>query len=478
MNRLTITLAALILTCWITEPALARERLAISPEEAKAIAKEAYIYGFPMVMGYKLMYNYAVDKSNPEYKGPFNKLSCEARLFTPDDKAIVTPNSDTPYCMFWMDVRAEPMVLTVPEMEPERYYSFQLIDLYTHNFGYVGTLTTGNRAGKFLIAGPDWNGKKPAGVTDVIRSETGFVFNITRTQLFGPNDLTKVKAIQDSYSLQPLSAYLGTKGPPAKAMPEFPKWVEGSQFDERFFGYLDFMMSLLKEPAEGEKRLWGRFARLGLGRGNTFDFAALPAQIQDALKEGTREALGEIEQFLGEAGSDPLASAKIFGTREFLRKSARENFGHENHYLMRAAAAHVGLYGNSAAEAIYPSYLADSDGQPYDASSNRYTIRFIKGQLPPVKAFWSLTMYDGKTQLFIKNSLDRFLLNSSMMDQFKLEEDGSLVLHIAKQLPGVGLEPNWLPAPDGPFYMVLRLYGPEHAALEGKWTPPDLQKIE
>lgn len=478
MNRLTITLAALILTCWITDPAMARERSAISPEEAKAIAKEAYIYGFPMVMGYKLMYNYAVDKSNPEYKGPFNKLSCEARLFTPDDKAIVTPNSDTPYCMFWMDVRAEPMVLTVPEMEPERYYSFQLIDLYTHNFGYVGTLTTGNRAGKFLIAGPDWNGKKPAGVTDVIRSETGFVFNITRTQLFGPNDLTKVKAIQDSYSLQPLSAYLGTKGPPAKAMPEFPKWVEGSQFDERFFGYLDFMLSLLQKPAEGEKRLWYRLARLGLGPENTFDFTGLSAQTQAALKDGIKEAFVEMEQFLVEEGGDPLASAKIFGTRKFLQKSAKDNYGHENHYLMRAAAGHIGLYGNSAAEAIYPSYLADSDGQPYDASANRYTIRFKKGQLPPVKAFWSLTMYDGKTQLFIKNSLDRYLLNSSMMDQFKLEEDGSLVLHIAKESPGAGLEPNWLPAPNGPFYMVLRLYGPETAALEGQWTAPSLQKDE
>ena len=113
----------------------------LTPEEAKAIAKEAYIYGFPLVMGYKTIYNYAVDKENPEYKSPFNKLSCVARLFTPEDKAIVTPNADTPYCMFWMDVRAEPMVLTVPEMEPERFYQFQLIDLYTHNFAYVGTLT-------------------------------------------------------------------------------------------------------------------------------------------------------------------------------------------------------------------------------------------------------------------------------------------------------------------------------------------------
>jgi hypothetical protein len=363
-------------------------------------------------------------------------------------------------------------------MEPERYYSFQLIDLNTHNFAYVGTLTTGNGAGKFLIAGPGWSGETPDGITDVIRSESGFVFNVTRTQLFGPADLPKVKAIQDSYGLQPLSAFLGTTAPPARAVPKFPKWVEGSQFDERFFGYLDFMMSLLDEPAKEEKRLWDRLARLGLGPKNTFNFTALAATTQNAVKEGIKEAFGEMERFLAKYGSDPLASAKIFGTREFLRKSAKDNYGHGNHYLMRAAAGHIGLYGNSAAEAIYPGYLAGSDGKPYDASANRYTLTFEKDKLPPVKAFWSLTMYDGKTQLLIENPLDRYLLNSPMMDQFQKEEDGSLVLHIAKESPGGDYEPNWLPAPDGPFYMVLRLYGPEPAALEGKWTPPDLQKVE
>ncbi len=203
----------------------------LTPEEAKAIAKEAYTYGFPMVMGYKTIYKYAVDKENPEYKGPFNQLSCVARLFTAEDKAIVTPNADTPYCLFWMDLRAEPLVLTLPEMEPERFYHFQLIDLYTHNFAYVGTLTTGNGAGKFLIAGPGWDGEKPEGITDVIQSETGFIFNVTRTQLFGPDDLPKVQEIQGSYDLQPLSAFLGKAAPAAAPTPDVPVWVEGSQFD-------------------------------------------------------------------------------------------------------------------------------------------------------------------------------------------------------------------------------------------------------
>jgi hypothetical protein len=450
----------------------------VTPEEARAIAKEAYVYGFPMVMNYKTIYNYVVDTENPEYKGPFNQLACEARLFTPDDKAVVTPNADTPYCMFWLDLGAEPMVLTVPEMEPERFYHFQLIDLYTHNFGYVGTLTTGNEAGTYLIAGPDWHGEKPEGITGVIRSETGIVFNVTRTQLFGPDDLAKVKEIQGSYGLQPLSAFLGTNAPAAKAIPDLPVWVEGSQFDERFFGYLDLMMALLERPGDGEEELWGRLARLGIGPENAFDFAALPAEIQEALKAGVQEGFGEIEGFIGENASDPLVSGKVFGTREFLTASAKTNYELETPSLLRSVAAHLGLYGNSAAEAIYPTYQADADQQPLDASANRYTMTFETGKLPPVKAFWSLTMYDGKTQLFIENPLDRYLLNSTMMEQLQLEEDGSLSLLIQKNSPGKAKQSNWLPAPDGPFYMVLRLYGPEESALEGEWTPPPAVRID
>ena len=131
----------------------------LTPDEARAIAKDAYIYGFPLVMNYKTLYMYTIDEQSPEYKGPFNAVSCDARVFTPEDKAVVTPNSDTPYCMFWLDLRAEPMVISVPEIEAERYYSFQLIDLYTHNFAYIGTLTTGNSAGKFLVTGPTGMGK-------------------------------------------------------------------------------------------------------------------------------------------------------------------------------------------------------------------------------------------------------------------------------------------------------------------------------
>lgn len=449
----------------------------LTPAEAKAISKEAYVYGFPMVMNYKTMYLYVVNEKSQEYKGPFNYLGCEARVFTPDDKAIVTPNSDTPYCMFWVDLRLEPVVISVPEVEPERYYSFQLIDLYTHNFAYIGTLTTGNGAGKYLIAGPDWQGQKPEGINYVINCETNIFFSVVRTQLFNPEDIDNVKKIQGEYDLQGLSAYLGQKAPPTAPRIDFPKWKEGQQFKAGFFDFFDFMLTLIK-PIEEEKELFDRFAKIGLGTDSKFDINKFSPEIAKALEQGVKEGFKELEAFIEREAKDPLASAKIFGTREFLTKSATKYYNAPNFFVMRSVAAHMGLYGNSGAEAIYPTFLVDGDGKPLNASDNTYTLTFKKEELPPVKAFWSLTMYDGATQLLVRNPLNRYLLNSAMMDQFEKETDGSIVLYIQKESPGKDKQANWLPAPAGPLYMVLRLYGPEPEALEGKWLPPVLEKVK
>jgi hypothetical protein len=450
---------------------------AVTPEEAQATAREAYVWGFPMVMNFKTLYNYVIDTSNPEYKGPFNEVSCVARLFTPQDKAVVTPNADTPYCMFWLDLRAEPQVLSVPEMEPERFYHFQLVDLYTHNFAYVGTLTTGNGAGSFLIAGPDWHGDTPEGIEKVLSSETEMVFVVTRTQLFGSDDLERVKEIQAVYELQPLSSFVGIEPPPAPPMPGFPVWQEGAQFDERFFASLDFMMTLLEEPAPGREDLWQRLARLGIGAGD-FDFAVLPSETQEAMKAGREAGFADIETFVAEHSADPLISGKLLGTRRFLEQSAAANFQSDDIDILRSVAAHMGLYGNSAAEAIYPTFLADADGNPLDGSTHSYTMTFAESQQPPVQAFWSVTMYDGTTQLFIDNPIDRYLLNSTMMDDFRFNDDGSLTLLVQRDSPGADMDSNWLPAPDGPFYLVMRLYGPEAEALEGTWTPPPVVPVE
>jgi len=237
-----IALASLIIIlsgCSI-EPEDTAKEANLNPKEATQIAKEAYIYGFPLVLNYKTMYSYSIDKKSPEYKGDFNQLACVARVYTPEDKAIVTPNSDTPYCMTWVDMRAEPVVFTIPEIEKERFYEVQLIDLYTHNAAYISTVATGNVPGQYLLTGPDWNGEIPEGITKVIPFETQFLFSIHRTQLFNPGDIDNVKKIQEAYRVEPLSAFLETKASSAAAAIDFPRWVDGAEFNAQSFNYLDF----------------------------------------------------------------------------------------------------------------------------------------------------------------------------------------------------------------------------------------------
>lgn len=448
----------------------------LTAKEAKQIAKEAYVYGFPLVLNYKTMYDYAIDKKSPDYKGDFNKLVCDARLFTPEDKTIVTPNSDTPYCMTWIDMRHEPVVFTIPKIDKERYYSVQLIDLYTHNASYISSVAK-NVPGNYLLTGPNWKGDLPKGITKAISFETDFIFSIHRTQLFNPSDIDELKKIQSAYSVEPLSAFLGSEVSSLAGEVDAPAWENGTEFTAESFKYLDFMLTLVETP-KAEQALMERFAKIGVGSDEQFDITKFSPEIQKALAAGAQEGLAAIKAFAKKESTDPLISAKIFGTRVFLNKSAKESYSLGNFFIMRAVAAQMGLYGNSGAEAIYPTYLVDTDGTPFDASKNKYTLTFKKGEFPPVEAFWSLTMYDGKTQLLIDNTLNRYLLNSPMMDDFVMNEDGSLTIYVQKYSPGKELESNWLPAPDGSFYAVLRLYGPKSEALEGKWVNPPLVKAQ
>ena len=265
---------------------------------------------------------------------------------------------------------------------------------------------------------------------------------------------------------------MGTPAPPAAPTIEFRPWVEGSQFDGRALDYLDFVLSLTgRHPSEAG--LYDRFASIGLGAG-LFDLEALDDARRQAIEAGVADGRAELETFVEEVVKDPLGSAKLFGTRDHLERSAREDFGAHDFWMLRMTAAHLGLYGNSGQEAVYPTYRFDAEGQPLNADQRRYTLTFPKGHLPPVKAFWSLTMYDGQTQLLIENALDRYLLNSTMLEQFTFGDDGSLTLVVQRDHPGMELESNWLPAPDGPFYTVLRLYGPRDEVLTGRWRHPPL----
>src|SRR5262245_46820169 len=231
----------------------------ITPAEAKAIAEEGFIYGLPIVMNYGVMYEYSVDANSPQYKAPFNQIKNEARVFTYQDTAIVTPNSDTPYSFLWMDLRAEPMVLSVPAVEKGRYYAVQLEDGNTFNYGYIGTRSTGNDAGDYLVAGPDWKGETPAGIKKVFRSTTQFSVAGYRTQLFNPADMPNVIKVQEGYKVQPLSAYLKRPPPPPPPAINFPK-IDKEMVKTGFFDYLDFALQFAP-PGPEEQEIRVKLAR-------------------------------------------------------------------------------------------------------------------------------------------------------------------------------------------------------------------------
>lgn len=433
-------------------------------EQARAIAKEAYTWGFPMVDNYRVMYSYFVDKENPEYKGAWNEVHSTARVYTPADTTIQTPNSDTPYSALGADLRTEPLVLTVPPIGQDRYYSLQFIDLYTYNVDYVGSRTTGNSGGRFLLAGPGWKGGKPDGVDGVIRMDTDLAMVLYRTQLFDPDDLDNVEKIQEGYQVTPLSAFLKQAAPPPADPIDFvpPLNREQERTSPQFFDLLGFLMRYAPAvPAEQEMR--NRFASLGIGPDRTFDADALDPATRDAVTAGMADAWADIDALKkNEVDTGKVSSAEFFGTAADLK----------GNYLYRMAGAVLGIYGNTAAEALYPNFSNDSTGAPL-TGANRYTITFPKGQLPPVNAFWSLTMYGMPQSLLVANPIDRYLVNSPMLPELSQNPDGGYTVYIQRDAPTEAAQlPNWLPAPEGPFALVMRLYWPKPDALDGNWKPP------
>jgi hypothetical protein len=392
------------------------------------------------------------------------------RVFTYKDTAIITPNSDTPYSFVWMDLRAEPIVLSVPAVERNRYYSVMLCDGNTFNYGYIGSRATGSEAGDYMVVGPDWQGETPPGIKKVFRSGTYFSLAGYRTQLFNPKDMKNVEKIQAGYKVRTLSAYLQQPPPPAAPAVSFPK-IDKDLAKTNFFEYLDFSLQFAP-PGPEEKDTRAKLARIGIGPGKEFDFKDLSLEHKAEVGLGMKAGEEKVTKSVNDFGTD------INGWKVGSLPGDRAHY-HGN-WLLRATAAQAGIYGNDAVEAMYPLTRADADGQPLDGSKHNYTLTFSAGQLPPVNSFWSITMYDGTTQLLIKNPIDRYLINSPMLPSMKKNKDGSLTLYIQKDSPGAAKESNWLPAPDGPIYLVMRLYWPKETppsilpAGEGTWKPPGI----
>ncbi|OLQ00892.1 hypothetical protein AK812_SmicGene16402 [Symbiodinium microadriaticum] len=361
---------------------------ALSGSEMRAIAKEAFIYGWPVCENYNTLYAYSIDVEHPEYKAPFNQIHSTARVFTPEDKAIITPNSDTPYSFAWLDLRAEPVVITVPAMEKDRYFSFQMIDMYTHNFDYLGTRCTGNSGGVYMITGPGWKGGSYSGE--------------------GPP--AKALAIQAGYEVTPLSSYLGKPTPEAKSV-NWPKSDKALTMTVKMYEILDFVLSLLPVH-ESERELRARLLKLGIGSGG-LRVSESPPEIVEALELGMKDGWAEYEDVIEKSfAQGKMSSADLFGTRDFLK----------NEYIKR----------------LYKTL----DGQALDASKSSYKLVLSKKDQEIPKAFWSLTMYDGVSQLLVENPLNRYLLNSAMLPSMKVAEDGSVTLHISASSPGPDLDPE------------------------------------
>ncbi|WP_213287334.1 DUF1254 domain-containing protein [Bradyrhizobium sp. sGM-13] len=434
----------------------------VTPAQARAIAKDAYIFGFPMVDNYRVVHAYFLDPQSPEYKKPPNQIASAANVYTPEDKAVQTPNSDTPYSYAFLDLRAEPIVLTVPAISKDRYYSVQLLDLYTHNFAYLGTRAEGNGGGNYLIAGPGWTGETPTGIAKVIRPETEFIFPVYRTQLFGPDDIENVKKIQAGYKIEPLSAYLKTKAPATAPEVNWPKplTAQDQRTSPEFFNLLAFVLQFCPvNPADADLR--ASFAKVGVEPGKTINIAALSPDMRAALVGGMEDGQKEINavRAVTAAAGDVLGARTLFN----------------GDWVRRAVGAQMGIYGNSKEEAYYVAYQKEAAGQPYDASKKNYTLHFAPGAFPPVNAFWSMTMYDLPAQLLVANPINRYLINSPMLPKLKLDPDGGLTIYIQAENPGRDKESNWLPAPKSPFFAVMRLYYPKKEVLTGAWKVPPLE---
>ncbi|MND88966.1 hypothetical protein D3C76_259920 [compost metagenome] len=431
-----------------------------SPTDVRAIAREAWIYAYPMLMHLQTLHKQALDAGGAEYVGGFNVFRHYSEQFTPKNRDIVTPNNDTPYSWAWLDLRSEPQVLSVPAVADDRYYVHQLVDQYTYNFGYVGVLSTGLEAGDYLIAGPHWQGETPAGIRQVLRSETEIVMILGRTGLQNAADMPAVQALQQQYRLRALHQYTGSAPPPAPGAIDWLPWDSKVGLGPDFIGPLNQILSLCPtHPAE--QALRERFARIGIVPGQPFDLAVFTAEQRQALVAGIQDARATLQA----AGERARTTLGMFGTRAAM----------QGNYLNRAVAAAIGIYGNSVEEAFYTGSRLDDQGQPLQGGRH-YRVRFTPGQLPPASEFWSLTLYDLPDRQLVANGIDRYCLSSR--DALHMDDDGGLTLWVQSTAPQQEMLSNWLPAPaSGAFTLILRLYGPGQQVIEQRWQMPVVEVL-
>lgn len=441
---------------------------AITAEEAYTIGFEGYTYFYSLVtmeITRKVFTNSAPGES--DYRGPMNTVTNVRKFPAADFKDVVRPNFDTLYTISWMDLSKEPMVLSVGDTQG-RYYLLPLLDMWTNVFAVPGKRTTGTAAQKFVIVPEGWQGSLPQGLS-VINAPTPVVWMIGRTQTNGVADYPAVHAIQDSIKVVSLSDYQSGKNTPVPFIPDPNVDMKTPPVDQvnkmpaaQFF--LKASELLLHNPPQAtDWSILARLNRIGFVRGQSYDLNSQSADIQAAVAKGAQDALANMYQKL------PTLAKVVNGWQ--MNTDTMGVYG--NYYLKRAMVAMVGLGANPPEDAIYPMAVTDRDGQKITGDNN-YVLHFEKSELPPVGAFWSVTMYDAQG-FQVANTLNRFAIGDR--DPLKYNPDGSLDLYLQNQDPGGDKTTNWLPSPaQGELGITMRLYAPAPQALDGRWNPPPLVK--
>jgi hypothetical protein len=408
--------------------------------------------------------------SRPDEKhAPMGMFAHMRRYPTADFRAVTAPNADTLYSSAWLDLSKEPYVLELPDLG-NRYYLMEMLDAWTNVFADPGTRTTGTKAQKYLITGPGWSGTVPPGMQQV-KSSTAVAWILGRTYSSGtPQDYKQVHAIQDKYRLTPLSAYgpgkktmqLPRKVDPNIDMKTAPRDQVNALSGQQFFSLLATLMKA-NPPAQADAPMVAKLAQLGIVPGRELDATKLGPQIAAAIDRAPKDGLVAIQKAFSTAGQD-MNGWRVVKTGEY-----------GTDYLFRATVAFFGLGANLAKDAIYPTAKTDSQGNPLDGSKNQYVIRFAnKEALPPVKGFWSITLYD-EHFFFFKNALGK--QNVSQRDKLATNPDGSIDIYVQNRAPAKDKQANWLPAPNGPFVLMMRMYWPNESPptiLDGSWKPPPI----
>jgi hypothetical protein len=451
---------------------LRAEQTAVSADEAKSIAVDAYVYGYSLITTEVTR----VQMSNvPKVEGlhaPMGQFINVPRYPPAEFRGVSAPNADTLYSLVWLDL-TEPQVFSHPDMG-KRFYLFEMTDLWMIDFHTPGTRTTGYDAADYLITGPDWSGAVPAGLKQ-IEVATQYMVILGRTYADGsPADYETVNALQAQYKITPLSSWgksFTYQAPPVNPNPGYsmtdkPQDVINAMDISTYFNMMTKLMGRAAPPAKEDGPILARMATIGIEPGKPFDITKLDSATQAALKDAGKIGMQRIEANRGNAGRSENGWNVTVG------------FGvYGTDYLKRATVAAYGWPANLELDAVYPYTFVDSTGAKL-TGANKYTLTFPKGQTPPVNGFWSITMYmvDGGWW-FVPNPLNKFTV--SLRDHPTYNADGSLTLYFQADSPGKDKEANWLPAPKGEFIPMLRMYWPKDKSpsiLDGSWNLPPVVK--